>query len=355
MTDVQTSSQSITHTPVPVTVPFSVFPRVVAIGGGTGLPVVLRGLADTLVPSASAIHGRLRDRLTAVVTVTDDGGSSGRLRRELGMLPPGDVRNCLCALAGEQSCLSPLLQHRFSGVTQLDGHAVGNLLLAALTQMTGGFPEAVEELGRLLQIRGRVLPSTAENVALRAEFVGGDVVEGETAIVRRREPIRRLRFTRAVRPLPEVVSSLINADVVVVGPGSLYTSVLPNLLVDGIAPTLAAVKAVRIYVANLMTEPGETDGFALEDHLRVLRQHTGHHLFDYILVNRRALERWHLAPYERQGAQLVCAPPSGAWIDGAQVIAADLVDATGGRIRHDAGALAAAILRLARHGRSAVA
>jgi uncharacterized cofD-like protein len=268
----------------------SPWPRVVAIGGGTGLPSLLRGLRGLIYPRAGAEREKPgRECLTAIVTVTDDGGSSGRLRRELGILPPGDVRNCLAALAPDDSQLAALLQHRFTGENDLSGHPVGNLVLAALTQMTGEFQSAIEGLADLLRLRGRVLPSTDEDVMLRAEFHGGEMLRGETAIAARGRPIKRLWLERSVRPLPETVRALINANVIVVGPGSLYTSILPNLLVDGIASTISGVDAVRIYVANLMTEPGETDGFTLDDHLDAIREHVGFDLFDYVLVNRRPL------------------------------------------------------------------
>ncbi|MGH9198418.1 MAG: gluconeogenesis factor YvcK family protein, partial [Acidimicrobiia bacterium] len=257
-------------------------PRVVALGGGTGLPVVLRGLADVFHDPGIATPTTL-DHLAAIVTVTDDGGSSGRLRRELGILPPGDIRNCLAALAEYPSPMAELLQHRFVGANGLKGHSVGNLLLAALTEMTGDFATAVERLGEILALRGRVFPSTRENVALRAEFHGGEIIDGETAIVARGQQIKRLSLEREVRPLPEALQALVNAEGIVVGPGSLYTSILPNLLINGIAATISGVNAVRIYVANLMTEPGETDGFTLNDHLRVIHEHVGLDLFDYIL------------------------------------------------------------------------
>ena len=258
-------------------------PRIVALGGGTGLPAVLEGLcrlADASGPVAN-------DAITAVVTVTDDGGSSGKLRREYGMLPPGDVRNCLTALVEADSPFRQLLQHRIGDAA----HPIGNLLLTALTQITGNFPDAVSQLGQMLGLRGRVLPTTGEDVHLKAEMQSGQIVTGETAIVQERRPIRRLSLDPSPRPLPDVLRALVNADAIVVGPGSLYSSTLPNLLVEGIASTISGVNAVRIYVANLMTEPGETDGFSLDDHLRVIREHAGYDLFDYILVNRMPYRR----------------------------------------------------------------
>ena len=327
-------------------------PRVVAIGGGTGLPAVLRGLAQAMGPvSPVSGLGRSPDTLGAIVTMTDDGGSSGRLRRDLGILPPGDVRNCLAALAGDES-FERLLGHRFAAAGGwLNGHAMGNLMLAALVQMTGNFADAVGEMGRLLRARGCVYPSTLENVTLRGELENGEVIDGETAISSHPAPIRRLAFTQRARPCPEAVRAIINADVVVVGPGSLYTSVLPNLLVDGVTSTLSAIEAVRIYVVNLMTQPGETDGFSLSDHVRVLREHTGHDMFDYILVNQTAPAPEQLARYRGEGAAFIPWVQAEHSLYGARRVDADLLDTSGSQIRHDASKLAAAILQLARSGR----
>jgi uncharacterized cofD-like protein len=327
-------------------------PRVVAIGGGTGLPILLRGLADAMGPVADAGRGaRAADTLSAIVTVTDDGGSSGRLRRELGILPPGDIRNCLAALSGNAR-FERVLAHRFAAAeTWLDGHAVGNLVLAALAQMTGNFAEAVEELRRLLRARGCVFPSTLEDVTLRGELTSGEFVDGETAIVRNPAAIHRLALARPARPYPDALRALINADIVVVGPGSLYTSVLPNLLVDGVTSTLSALESVRVYVANLMTQPGETDGFSLDDHLQVLREHTGHDLFDYVLVNRTPPTEAQLERYRDEGAELIPFDSWGVSAGSARLVAADLLETTGNQVRHDPAKLAAAILRLAVRGR----
>lgn len=321
-----------------------------AIGGGTGLPVVLRGLAGAM-QQMLAPHDvpRWSDALTAIVTVTDDGGSSGRLRRDLGMLPPGDIRNCLGALASSGP-FERLLNHRFDSSTDLGGHAVGNLMLAALTQMTGNFGAAIDELGRLLEIRGSVHPATLENVTLRAELVNGDVVEGETAIGSRRTHIRRVALAHPVRPAPESLRAILNADAVVVGPGSLYTSLLPNLLVDGVAATLSAVKGIRIYVANLMTQPGETDGLTLEDHVRVIREHTGHDLFDYILVNRTPLTAVQAARYHGEAVPL--APCRRVRRGEPALVIADLLDTASDKARHDSRRLAAAILDIVRDART---
>jgi uncharacterized cofD-like protein len=330
-------------------------PRYVAIGGGTGLPVVLRGLRKALFDGAAlSDDGRASDILTAIVTVTDDGGSSGRLRHQLGILPPGDVRNCLAALAPDDSPFAELLQHRFATGNDLAGHPVGNLLLAALTEMAGEFQTAVERLGALMRLQGCVLPSTAENVTLHAEFQSGETIRGETAIATRGARIKKLSLERSVRPVPEAVRALVNADVIVVGPGSLYTSILPNLLVDGIASTIAGVRAVRIYVANLMTEPGETDGYSLEDHLTAIRTHVGFDLFDYVLINRRPISPSVAARYARRGSSPIQPCQEGSLGPLTRVIERDLGwEVKAGKFRHGPAELASAILELTRAGRPA--
>jgi uncharacterized cofD-like protein len=323
-------------------------PRIVAVGGGTGLPSVLEGLCT--LAAEDGVTGN--DHVAAVVTVTDDGGSSGRLRREFGVLPPGDVRNCLAAVAPPDSPFRQLLQHRFSDSDTLGGHAVGNLMLTALTQITGDFPAAVEQLGAMMGLRGRVLPTTREDVRLRAEMDSGQIVDGETDIVGRGVRIRRLWLNPSPRPVPDVLRALINADGVVVGPGSLYTSLLPNLLVEGVAATISGIDAVRIYVANLMTEPGETDGYTLDDHLQAIRMHAGHDLFDYILVNRRAPANPAVARYAIKGSRPVSVDHPLAWAGRAQIVECDLAaECDGRKIRHASRPLARMIRSLVAAGR----
>ena len=285
------------------------------------------------------------DLLSAIVTVTDDGGSSGRLRRDLGMLPPGDVRNCLGALTTSPG-FERLLHHRFESDTELGGHPVGNLLLAALTQMTGNFGLAVEELARLLGVCGRVHPATLDDVTIRAQLATGEVVDGETAMVMHPAKIRRVSLAHAARPTPEALRAIVNADVVIVGPGSLYTSILPNLLVDGVASTLSAVRGVRIYVANLMTQPGETDDLTLEDHVRVIREHTGQDLFDYVLANHTPLTAQQSARYDGEAAPLV--PCANAPAARTTTVTADLLDSGSDAVRHHGAKLASAVLDLTR-------
>jgi len=323
--------------------------RIVAIGGGTGLPSVLEGLRAT-GPAIDASGAR--DAVTGIVTVTDDGGSSGRLRHEFGVLPPGDIRNCLAALAPADSPFRALLQHRFDGVSSLNGHPIGNLLLTALTQITGDFPEAVSQLSEMMGLRGRVLPTTGENVRLQAETRSGQTVTGETEIVAKRLGIKRLALAPSPRPLPDVLRALVNADGIVIGPGSLYTSLLPNLLVEGIASTVYGVNAVRIYVANLMTEPGETDDYSLEDHLEAIRAHAGFDLFDYILVNRRPLDGEAAARYAARGSRQVVSAAPVKTLGRAHVVECDVaVQYRGEKIRHEPVALAHAIRALVAAGR----
>jgi uncharacterized cofD-like protein len=311
----------------------------------------LKGLRSTLGAIAGSDSTSLAEHLTAIVTMTDDGGSSGRLRRDLGILPPGDVRNCLAALAEAPAPLPDLVQHRIEGGDGLDGHPIGNLMLAALTQMTGDFPAAVEQFSELLRVNGSVLLSTTESVHLKAEFVEGNTVRGETAIVRWGHRIKRLRLERDVRPQPEALRALVNADAIVVGPGSLYTSIMPNLLVGGVASTISALNAVRIYVANLMTEPGETDGYSLDDHLAAIAEHAGSNLFDYVLVNRVPVnEADARAP---RGSLPVERDALRSEIGGAHVIERDLAwESDGTRIRHRPSDLADAILDVVSLGRT---
>jgi uncharacterized cofD-like protein len=318
-------------------------PRIVAIGGGTGLPTVLRGLRY-----AADVQGwkDQTDHVTAVVTVMDDGGSSGELRKCLGILPPGDVRNCLSALVRTPSTLSGILHDRMPGDGTQPGHPIGNLLLAALTNSEGDFLRAIRTLGQQIGISGRVLPATLENVHLTAAFQDGEAVRGESAITARRGRIRRLTLERAVRPLPDTIEAILNANLIVVGPGSLYTSILPNLLVDGVAATLSAVTAPRVYVANLMTEPGETDGYSLADHLRALKEHTGYNLFDYVLVNQSTIPDIAVRTYAADGSHVVSAmnelEPGSP-----KIVGADLATTTpSGQIRHDPAALGMALTAL---------
>ncbi len=303
-------------------------PKIVCIGGGTGMPVLLRGLKE---------HS---SNLTAIVTVGDDGGSSGILRRELGVLPPGDVRNCIAALAEAEPLMTRLFQYRFNEGTGLEGHSFGNLFIVAMSGITGNFEEAVRETSRVLAVRGLILPSTLSHVAVHARTVDGAEISGESNITLEGTRIDEVFLQPAnVQANPETIRAILEADMVVVGPGSLLTSVLPNLLVDGIRQALAISQATKIYVCNVATQHGETDEFSVSDHFDTLVKHVGPGLFDYILANDNVggplPEAWHSEPV-RIDTPIV---------DGARVITSDVVSEKN-RYYHDSQKLAAAIFRI---------
>ncbi len=305
--------------------------KIVAIGGGTGLSTLLRGLK------------RSTSNLTAVVTVTDDGGSSGRLQKELGILPPGDIRNCLVALADDEALVTELFRYRFAEGEGLSGHSFGNLFLAAMTGITGNFDQAIKESSRVLKIKGRVLPATLETVRLRAELADGTLIRGETNISASHEPIARLSLEPSgARPLREVLDAIRDADAVVLGPGSLYTSVLPNVLVDGIARAIADSSALKMYVCNVMTQPGETDEFTASAHVRALLEQTGERVFDYVIVNEQPPRRL-LEAYAEEGQVPVHADRAELETLGVRVIGASVISETQ-TVRHDSSRLAEVVL-----------
>ena len=282
--------------------------RVVAIGGGTGLSTLLRGLKPHVVPP-SGTHGTPArspaiTRLTAIVTVTDEGGSSGRLRRDFGMLPPGDIRNCLVALAEDEQLLTRLFAYRFSGGDGLAGHSFGNLFLAALTHLTRDFTKAVRTSSEVLAVRGEIYPSTLSDVRLKARLITGRTVYGEAQINQTPDKIRRLYLVPAgARALPEALAAIDEADLITLGPGSLYTSLIPNLLVHGIASHIARARCPKLLIANLMSQPGETRDYTASDHLRAMQEHTrGRHLFDYVVLSNQKLPSRLLARYAAEGA-----------------------------------------------------
>jgi uncharacterized cofD-like protein len=250
-------------------------PKIVAIGGGTGLSTILRGLKHITV------------NLTAVVTVGDDGGSSGRLREEMGVLPPGDIRNCIAALANEENLVTELFQYRFKNGQGLEGHSFGNLFLTALCAITGDMVSAVKESSKVLAIRGRVLPSTLDDMKLFAEMEDGSVIYGESSITAAGGKIKRLGATpENLKALEDVVFALEEADIVIMGPGSLYTSVIPNILIEEITEAIGRSNAKKIYVCNIMTQPGETDGYTVYDHVKAIFDHSKHkNIIDTVLVN----------------------------------------------------------------------
>jgi len=322
--------------------------RIVALGGGTGLPVVLRGLSASLAPAdGDAREAPDRERLTAIVTVADDGGSSGRLRRAYGIRPPGDVRNCLLALSERPGTLASLFGYRFDGDGEVSGHNLGNLILAALSRMETGFERAVEAAGDILGVSGRVLPATARAVTLEAEFEDGTRIRGESRIAGQRRRIRRIRLRPEAAPaLPQAVEAIAGADCVVLGPGSLYTSLIPVLLARGLADAIGASRARVVLVMNLMTEPGETDGHSAPDHLRALRAHLPGLPVHDVIVNASPLAERVRRRYAAQGAYPLSVEREALEAFGCRVRVANLL-AAGPRVRHDAGRLARAILDLA--------
>jgi uncharacterized cofD-like protein len=247
-------------------------PRIVAIGGGTGLSSLLRGLKT------------YTSNLSAIVTVADDGGSSGRLRDEYRILPPGDFRQCLIALADAEPLMKQLFDHRFKEGS-LDGHAFGNLFIMAMADVTGNFEQALRESGKVLAVKGTIVPSTLQDVTLVAS-INGSTVEGESRIPKQNAPISHVFLKPdGVQVNPEAAQAILNAELIIAGPGSLYTSILPNLLVDGMVEAIKASPALKLYICNLAAQPGETDGYGVQDYLRVIREHVGENLFDFVLVN----------------------------------------------------------------------
>ena len=296
---------------------------------------MLRGLKAHIVSRRAGKKPRPIADLAAVVTVTDDGGSSGRLRREYRVLPPGDIRNCMVALSKDEHLLTQLFKYRFPGNGGLGGHSFGNLFLTALTNVTGDFSEAVRVSSEVLAIRGRIFPSTEQSVTLKAELEDGTLVEGETRISKSRKPIRRIRLVpRRVHPHPETLRSIRQADLILLGRGSLYTSIIPNLLVDGVVEAIVRSRATRVYIANLMTQPGETQHYTVADHVRAIYEHTRQKLFDFVVINRAAVAPQVLRRYKAQGAEQVA--PSYAELHrmGLKYVVGDLA-LQDGVVRHD--------------------
>lgn len=323
-------------------------PRIVALGGGTGLPILLRGLRETLFPpDRTWVPTRDRDRLTAVVTVADDGGSSGRLREAYQVLPPGDIRNCLLALSNGGSAMAGIFNFRFDGKGDLGGHSLGNLILTALGKLEHDFSDAVERSGEILAIRGRVFPSTLENVILKAEFDDGSHIEGESKIATVRRPIRRVCLQpETARALPQALEAIEAADLIVIGPGSLYTSLIPNLLVKGLAEAVAESRARVVLVMNLMTEPGETDGYTAVDHLVAIQRHAPRLPIHDVLLNSTPIPEALVERYAAEGAAPVPADTELLRALGCRPVERDLLVA-GLQVRHDPHKLAPALLELA--------
>jgi uncharacterized cofD-like protein len=319
--------------------------RIVAIGGGTGLSTLLHGLKRYAQDPQEA-------EITAVVTVTDDGGSSGRLRREFEVLPPGDIRNCMVALSGDEGLLSKLFQYRFSEGKGLKGHSFGNLFLTALTNLTGDFAQAVKVSSEVLASLGRIYPATEANVTLEAELENGRIVTGESKISKSRSPIKWIRLRPHVcKPLPETLEAIQRADLITFGPGSLFTSVIPNVLVQGIPRAIRRSRALKAYFVNLMWQPGETTGFRASDHVAAINRHAGGNLFDVAVVNTRGITVRQRRKYAAEQAQSVMNDVDRLSAMGLQVVAADLL-AEGEIVRHDSRVAAEIAMDLARRGRA---
>ena len=306
-------------------------PRIVAIGGGTGLSVLLRGLKD------------YTSNLTAIVTVADDGGSSGRLRQEFGVVAPGDIRQCVAALAEAEPLMSRLFQYRFEEGDGLEGHSFGNLFIVAMSHVTGNFETAIHETSRVLNVRGAILPSTLEDVTLSARTHDDEIVHGEHNISERGSGIRDVYLNPPdAQAHPDAIRAIMEADMIVIGPGSLYTSVLPNLLVEDLRKAMLSTRATRVFVCNVATQHGETDEFSVADHIAAVESHTAEGILDVVIANNNIVEElpeaWHSAPVTLRS-------PDAAVFERVRIVQADVVHPDN-RYRHDADKLAAAILGL---------
>lgn len=305
-------------------------PIVTVIGGGHGLSVLLRGIKEST------------SNVSAVVTVADDGGSSGRLREELGIIPPGDLRNCLVALADTEPLMEKLFQYRFKGSTALAGHSFGNLFIAAMNEVTGDMETALKESSKVLAVKGRVIPASKVSVRLDAIMSDGTVVEGESQIPEARKKIRRVQlFPKKVPAVPAALEAIENADAIILGPGSLYTSIMPNLLVEGVAKALKKSKAIKIYICNVMTQPGETDHYSASAHAKAILDHTGRGAIDYVLVNSAPIPK-NFCEGESQPVEVDEEKINAL---GCGLIKADLISETDAG-RHDPDKLCKAVMKI---------
>ena len=309
-------------------------PSIVVIGGGHGLSVLLRGIKEAT------------SNVTAIVTVADDGGSSGRLREELGIIPPGDLRNCLVALADTEPLMEKLFQYRFRGESELAGHSFGNLFIAAMNEVTGDVEQALKESSKVLAVKGQVLPASKDHVRLDAIMEDGTVVEGESNIPEVHKRIHRVRlFPEHVQPVQSALDALTSADAIILGPGSLYTSIMPNLLVDGVAEALRKSKAVKIYICNVMTQPGETDGYTASMHAKAIIEHGGRGVIDYMLVNSTPISSDMQAFYAKKGAYPVEVDEEAINALGVGFVKADIINETD-VIRHDPDKLSRSVMQM---------
>ena len=320
--------------------------RCVAIGGGNGLSTLLSGLKTFVNVREEPLS---LSELAAIVAVSDDGGSSGRLRDELQMPPPGDIRNCMVALSEDSHLLSRLFRHRFAGSGQLGGHSFGNLFLAALSEITGDFAEAVKLSSEILASKGHIYPATISDVRIAATLKDGTVVRGETNIGKVGPQIARLYLEpENCAPMPEAIDAITDADVITVGPGSLYTSLLPPLLVSDVSEAIAKSSAVKIMICNLMTQPGETDGMTSRRHVEIIREYSPHLEFDYILVNKEPISPEQAEVYIHEGAEQIGVHGSinEVTVGNARIIYRNLLDG-GRKVRHDPNRLARLVLECA--------
>ncbi|MBN2097629.1 MAG: YvcK family protein [Candidatus Omnitrophica bacterium] len=309
-------------------------PKIVVIGGGTGLSTLLHGLKE------------YTSNITAIVTVADDGGSSGRLREQFGLLSPGDIRNCLVALADTEPLMRNLFQFRFDGKAELEGHSFGNLFITAMTKITGDFEKAVKESSKVLAIRGEVIPATLDQVNLIAEYQDGTKIEGESKISQEKKPIKRIYLNRKdCEPTPEAVNAIKQADIVVIGPGSLYTSIIPNLLIGGITKAILESRALKVYVCNIMTQSGETDNYKASDHVEALVAHARSKLFDYCILNLAQIPLEFVEKYKQEQAYPVVADVDKVREMGFSVVEENLLSAKD-YLRHDAQKVARIIVDL---------
>ena len=293
-------------------------PAITVVGGGHGLSVLLRGIKQAT------------SNVTAVVTVADDGGSSGRLRQDLGMIPPGDLRNCLVALADTEPLMEKLFQHRFEGSSELSGHSFGNLFIAAMTQVTGDVETALKESSKVLAVKGQVLPASKEFVRLDAIMEDGTVVCGESHIPEAHKRIHRVKlYPEHAEAVQSSLDAIRNAEAIVLGPGSLYTSVIPNLLVEGIGDAICRSKAVKIYICNVMTQPGETDGYTASMHVKAIMDHAGRNAVDYVIVNSTPVPEDLKQKYAETGAYPVVVDDDALNQLGVGIIKADLKNTSG--------------------------
>lgn len=310
-------------------------PKVVVIGGGTGLPVLIRGLKKYPVD------------ITAIVTVADDGGSSGRLRNDLAIPPPGDIRNVLAALSDVEPLIEDLFQHRFQNGNDLSGHSLGNLILAAMTSITGDFVHAIREMGKVLNVRGKVLPAANQSVVLHAEMEDGTIISGESKIPYSGKRIHRVFLSpETIKPLDETLSEIRTADLIIIGPGSLYTSILPNLLVNKIGEEVCHAKAKKVYICNVMTQAGETLNYMASDHVQALYDHMNCPFIDIILVNDEAVPAELMKKYAKELAKPVHYDVQTLKELGLQIIHEQILSYEDGVIRHDTQKVAALLYSL---------